>query len=111
VRSYPALGRVGVRANVEAVDSVDGPAMRLPGSDQFVLVVGVWLVVVAAVVLLVAAVLRWRRRRKDPSQGWWSPGLIIGAVLVVVAVPMIVANRPISFRTPEFPLELLVGLG
>jgi len=103
VRSYPALGRVGVRANVEAVDSVDGPAMRLPGSDQFVLVVGVWLVVVAAVVLLVGAVLRWRRRRKDPSQGWWSPALIIGAVLVVVAVPMIVANRPISFRTPEFP--------
>ncbi len=82
---------------------VDGPPMRLPGSDQFVLVLGVWLLVAAVVVLVVAAVLRWRRRRRDPSAGWWSPGLVVGCVLLLLGVPMVVANRPLPFRTPEFP--------
>ncbi len=82
---------------------VDGPPMRLPGSDQFVLVLGVWLVAVALVVLAIAGLVRWRRRRRDPSVSWWSPGLVVGGVLLLLAVPMVVANRPLPFRTPVFP--------
>lgn len=85
------------------VEPVDGPVMRLPGSDQFVLVLGFWILVLALVVGMVLAVRRWRRRRRDPSAGWVTPGLVGAAVFAALGLAMVVANRPIPFRTPTFP--------
>ncbi len=86
-----------------AVEPVDGPAMRLPGSDQFVLVLGAWLLIVSVVAATVLVVLRWRRRRHDPEASWHSPGLVVIGVVAALGVAMVVANRPLPFRTPMFP--------
>ncbi len=99
----PATGRF-VAGTVGDVPTVDGPMMRLPGSDQFVLVVGAWLLMLSLVGLGIAVVLRWRRRRSSELPvSWRSPAIAVTLVLALLGAGMVVANRPYAFRVPEFP--------
>lgn len=112
---------------------VVGPPMRVPGSDQFMLNLGILLLLVGIAWLLVAAIVRWARSRRaaraggtgaaapaaDPAVGFvveaGTPGgavpprrrrpagLVAGSVVALVGLVLSVANRPYPFFVPEFP--------
>ncbi len=83
---------------------VVGPAVRVPGSDQFMFLVGLLWLLVGVVTLLVALVVRSLRHRRDPGHPRRPPVLVgISTVVVLLGVGVAVANRPLPFEAPEFP--------
>ncbi|MFZ4517107.1 MAG: hypothetical protein ACOYOP_01885 [Microthrixaceae bacterium] len=83
---------------------VVGPALRVPGSDQFMFVVGLIWLVVGLVALVAALVVRTVRRRRDPEHRR-RPPVVVGITVVValLGAGVAVANRPLPFEAPEFP--------
>jgi hypothetical protein len=80
---------------------VIGPAVRVPGSDQFMLFVGVLVLAVGAVGVVAAVVLRRRRARR----GVHRPPVLVAVTTAValLGAVTVVANRPLAFEVPEFP--------
>lgn len=92
-------------ASVVNSDSVVGPDVVLPGSEQLAPVVFGLLAFVAFLVVAVAVVIRIVRRRRRVDGEPSRPPIVVGlaAVVFVGLVALTIVNLPPAFSSPEFP--------